>query len=266
LSTVGELEAGTGELQVRLVGGLAVCRAGRPLRAGDVGSRKARIVLAVLAVHGGYVPVDRMCAVVWGDSPPHDPIANLATLVSRLRAALGRDVIAGGRGGYRLGSLVGVDLSEIADLVARAHAHINARQPALALMAARRAAHRLDQGIVLAEHPDADWAEAARVRHGDLLRRARHITAEAALRTGDTHAARAAAEAAVAADGFDEAACRLLMRAQHAAGEPAQAILSYQRLRVLLASELGVDPAPATRTLHLTILRDTADAATQAAG
>ncbi len=266
MSAGWECGAGACELTVRVVGGLAVSRTGRELRPGEVGTRKARIVLAVLAAHEGYVSADEICAAVWGDTPPHDPVANLSTLVSRLRAALGPDAIAGGRAGYRLGRLVGVDLAEADDLVAEAQARINVRQPALALMAARCAVHRLDRGMVLVEYPDADWAEPARARHGRLLRRAWHLTADAALHTGDLPEARAAAEAAVAADGFDESACRLLMRTLHAAGEPAHALLSYQRLRAALAGELGVDPAPATRALHLAILRDTTGAAIQAAG
>jgi DNA-binding SARP family transcriptional activator len=45
------------------------------------------------------------------------------------------------------------------------------------------------------------------------------------------------------------------MRADHAAGEPARALQTYERLRTTLATELGVDPAPATRAVHMTILR-----------
>jgi DNA-binding SARP family transcriptional activator len=49
----------------------------------------------------------------------------------------------------------------------------------------------------------------------------------------------------------------MLMRAHRAADEPVRALLAYQSLRVNLARELGIDPAPATRDLHLAILRDT---------
>ncbi|MFD1545765.1 ATP-binding protein, partial [Nonomuraea guangzhouensis] len=61
---------------------------------------------------------------------------------------------------------------------------------------------------------------------------------------------------AVAADPFDEAAQRLLMRAHGAAGEPARALLAYERLRDILAAELGTDPAAETRAVHLAILRE----------
>jgi DNA-binding SARP family transcriptional activator len=48
----------------------------------------------------------------------------------------------------------------------------------------------------------------------------------------------------------------MLMRAHAAAGEPARALLAYQRLRTTLAFELGADPAAQTRDLHLAILRE----------
>jgi DNA-binding SARP family transcriptional activator len=239
-----------------VVGAFAVRRAGEPMPTAEVGSRKARALLAMLAVHGGHVPIDSLAPAIWGDSPPRDPVANLATLVSRLRANLGSHTIAGGREGYRLGDRVRVDLVQASELVDEAEGLIAKEKPARALMAARRAIHLLDRGAVLAEYPEAGWAEPARTWHLQLLRRARHTIAEAALRVGETRAAAEAAEAAVTTDAFDEVACRMLMRAHQAGGEPARALLAYQRLRTTLATELGVDPAPATRNLHLAILQD----------
>ncbi len=43
---------------------------------------------------------------LWGARPPADPDANLATPVSRLRAVLGPEVIAGDRHGWRSRRLV----------------------------------------------------------------------------------------------------------------------------------------------------------------
>jgi len=246
----------TTKLTLCVVGEFAVYRAGRALPAAEVGSRKARTVLALAAVHYGYVPVDSIITALWGDAPPRHPGANIATLVSRLRSALGPDAIGGGRTGYRLGDHVRVDLIDATYLVSRAEARIAAGQAAAALTTATQAMALLDNGAVLAERPDAPWAEPARALHGQLLRRARHAVAESALRVDDIRTAQATAEAAVAADPLDEAACRMVMRAHHAAGEPARALLAYQRLRTTLTRELGVDPAASTRDLHLAVLRD----------
>src|SRR5262249_42964426 len=64
------------------------------------------------------------------------------------------------------------------------------------------------------------------------------------------------AEAAVAADPLDEAANRWYMSAAAAAGEQAKALAAYEALRQRLGRELGADPAPQTRELHLAILRE----------
>jgi hypothetical protein len=116
----------------------------------------------------------------------------------------------------------------------------------------------LDGGAVLADQPEAGWAEPARARHAELVRRARHAVAHAALGTGDLRAAQAAAGAAVAADPFDEVAYRALMRAHDAAGEPVRALSAYRRLRATLRDELGVDPVPATHEVYVGVVRNQA--------
>ena len=237
---------------IRLVGSFAVLRGG--VTDAGFGSRKARRLLMLLAVsRGRTVPVDRIVDALWPDRPPQRPADNVATLVSRLRAALGADVIVGNREGYRLGTL-DVDLYEAADLVAEAQRRIP-REPALAATAAGRAVELLDSGPVLADEPDADWVATARADADRLLRTAHHVVAAAALRTGEPWRAVTAAQAAVMADCWDETAHRLLMSAYRAAGERARALAVYEALRVRLADELGVDPAGETQELHLALLR-----------
>ena len=243
---------------LRLVGVFAVYRAGRIRTATGIGSRKARTLLAVLAIRPDRrTSAERLAETLWVAGTPQRPADNVATLVSRLRSTLGRDVIVGDRNGYRLGGAVRVDLHDLARVLGTAETQLSAGESYAALVAARRALTLLDDTI-LADHPAASWAEPAHDLHTDLLRRARHAAATAALRTGDPRAAGIVAQAAVNADPLDEAACQLLMRAHHTAGEPARALMAYQRLRATLGHELGVDPAPATRDLHVLILRHNA--------
>ena len=247
------------EVRLGVVGSLTVRRGGRLLTATDVGSRKARSLLAVLAVERGrLLPVEHIVDLLWGDARSLRPARDTATLVSRLRSVLGRWTVVGGRAGYRLGDAVRVDLDEAGALVDDADARLGAGELAQAVVAARRASDILDSGGVLDEMPDAEWAEPARVLHTVLLRRARHTAAEAALRTGDAGGVRSAArvaEAAMRADPYDETACRLLMRAFETMGETGRAVAAYARLRETLASDLGVDPAAETRDLHVALLR-----------
>ena len=129
-------------------------------------------------------------------------------------------------------------------------------EPALAVAAATRGLDVLAAGLVLEDEPDAEWAQPARAEQAELLRRVRHVLAEAALAAGDPSAAAAAAVAAVSDDPYDERARRALMRGLAAGGEPARALATYAELRDLLAEELGADPAAQTQQLHLAVLRE----------
>jgi DNA-binding SARP family transcriptional activator len=242
--------------RLRLVGIVEVSATTGSWETPPVGSRKARTLLALLGAHcGRMVAVDRVIDALWDGAAPRRPEDNVATLVSRLRARFGPEMIIGGRAGYRLGTATQVDLYDAAAQVGKAETWLGDGQPALGLLAAERAMRLLDGGPVLIDHPAAEWAEQARALQNTLLRRAWHVAAECALRTGAPERAQLLAETAIAADSLDEAGYRLLMRACVAAGEPARAILTYERLRATLATELGADPAPATRDLHLAILR-----------
>lgn len=122
--------------------------------------------------------------------------------MSRLRRALGSEVIHGGRQGYQLGDLaVVVDLDEAAWLTDRAERELEST-PALARTAAGHAVGLLSAGTALAEEPYAAWAEPARDELRGLLRRARHAYARAVLVTSDAHLAARVAEDAMADDPY----------------------------------------------------------------
>src|SRR6202044_706041 len=104
--------------------------AGRELTPGEVGSRKARTLLKLLAVERrGLLSSDRIADVLWdaAGGPPAEPRQAVAKLGSRLRAVVGPGVIRGGRDGYRLAREpeVGVDL----DIAARYCEHAELRMP-----------------------------------------------------------------------------------------------------------------------------------------
>ena len=244
-------------LRVQVLGVLAVAVDGREVPAHELASRKGRTLLKLLlARRGAVVPAEVLVEALWAGRPPADPDANLATLVSRLRATLGPDAIAGDRQGWRFaaGTRVEVDLDEAERLAGEAEARLGG-EPALALAAAERALALLGRGPFLADEPDADWAMAARREAEGLAARARRLAWDAALAVGDPARALAHARAATAADPLDEPAWRAVMLAHTTAGEPAAALAAYERLRQTLASELGTDPSPETQALHLLVLR-----------
>ena len=67
------------------------------------GSRKARLVLQLLAIADGQaVSVSVLTDALWGSAPPARPEDQLAVLISRLRSVLGRDRIEHRDHGYLL--------------------------------------------------------------------------------------------------------------------------------------------------------------------
>jgi DNA-binding SARP family transcriptional activator len=249
--------AGSGQIELRLAGTFGVIRGGTELPEREVGSRKSRTLLKLLAVERPtVVPVDRIVDVLWAGERPAAAEHNVATLVSRLRGVLGSGIIVGGRHGYRLAGEpeVGVDLDAAARCCEQAKRKLPAA-PAIALAAAEQAIGLLSADIALAEEPYATWADPAREQLRLLLRRARLTAAEAALAIGEASSAARYAEEALAADPLDETACRWYMSASAAAGEPARALVAYEALRERLAEGLGADPSPQTQELHLAILR-----------
>src|SRR5271165_1428532 len=108
---------GSARVELRLAGPFGVVRDGAELPEGDVGSRKSRTLLKLLAVERpGLVTLDRIVDVLWDGDPPAAAEQNVASLVSRLRGVLGSGVIQGGRPGYRLAGApeVSVDLDTAA--------------------------------------------------------------------------------------------------------------------------------------------------------
>jgi DNA-binding SARP family transcriptional activator len=202
-------------LRVQVLGVLAVAVDGRAVPAQELASRKGRTLLKLLlARRGEVVPADVLVEALWAGRPPADPDANLATLVSRLRAVLGPEVIAGDRHGWRFvaGPRVEIDLEEATRLAGEADARLPA-EPALALAAAERALALLGRGPFLADEPDADWALPARREAERLAARAGRLAWDAALAVGDHARALAHADAATTVDPLDEAAWRAVMAA-----------------------------------------------------
>lgn len=245
---------------LRLVGVVKVSSTADSWESRAVGSRKARTLLALLgAQRQNDVSVDQVIDALWDGAPPQEPEANVATLVSRLRGRFGPDVIVGGRSGYQLGSPVRVDLYDAVTLVEKAESLAETAQPAHSLLVAEQAMRVLDDVPVLIDYPSAAWADQARALQESLLRRAWHAAADSALRTGAPRLAQVLAETLIARNSNDEAAYRVLMRACVNGGDPARAVVTYQRLRTALAAHKR-EPALASRDLVVEILRT--DAAT----
>ena len=256
---LGGVEEGHGTTWIRLASALAVDRpGGDTLEGRELGSRKARTLLALLAAErGALVPLDRIVEALWPDEPPADPAANVATLVSRTRRLLGADLLTATGRAYGLaarGPWV-VDLDEASRLTAEAAARAAAGEAALAVAAAGSALELLGSQPALVDEDDADWVLRVRREADALRRRARHLLAESLTPLEPAGAARVAAES-VAADPFDEQAVRTLMRALVADGRASAALAAYDDLAARLREELGTSPDRESVDLHVSVLRE----------
>jgi len=231
-------------MRVRLLGGLEV--EGRVER--DLGSRKARTLLKVLALgRGSPVSTDRLVDILWGDEPPARPVDQVYVLVSRLRRALGAEHINRSDAGYALGP-VWLDVDEVRSL-ADAAAIALAEGRTGAARAATEAALALVRGPLLPDE-EGEWVEAERAGVGATVARVQRLAIDSAAIAGDHVGAATLAEQALAGDPHDEVVLRALMDAHLATGRPASALAAYARVRHHLAEGLGVSPTADTEAVY----------------
>jgi DNA-binding SARP family transcriptional activator len=231
-------------VRIRVLGGFGVD--GVPER--ELGSRKARLLLKVLALaRGAPVSVDRLADVLWAEDLPARPADQVGVLVSRLRKVIGADRLTRSEGGYRL-TADWLDIDEVGRLVDRAVEALGEGRIAGARTAADTALS-LVRGTLLPEET-GEWVSAERASADGVIARARAVALDAALAAEDHGAAAALAESALGHDPYDEVALRALMRAHLGAGRPASALAAYARVRHSLAEDLGVPPTAETEALH----------------
>ncbi|MBL7256412.1 BTAD domain-containing putative transcriptional regulator [Paractinoplanes lichenicola] len=197
------------------------------------GARLGALVVLLALEAGRVVSADRLIDGVWGDEPPAAAGNALQALVSRLRRAAPELVVEATPHGYRL-----VVAPEQVD----AHVFVGlvTADPAAAL--------RLWRGDL--EFPEAAQAEAVHLEQLRLLALKQRIAGELGSRDVVPEV-----EGLLAARPLDESLVALLMRALRAVGNPGRALAAYESFRVRLADELGADPSPELRELHLDLLR-----------
>ena len=249
-------------MRINLAGRVSVEDGERVLDESALPGRQGRIVLAYLALADEPVHRDVLADALWPRGLPQTWERTLSGVISRLRSALAtagfEDVtIANAFGCYELqcpqGARLDIDLSD--DELRAAERSLAAGDPAAARISAIAAADIARRPLMADQ--EGSWLDAKRSELRTVLVRALGIEAEASLGTTD---AIAAAEEAIEVDPFNEGSHVLLMRANAARGDSARALLAYERCRERLATELGVDPAPATQELYLELLRSDEDA------
>ncbi|WP_328806845.1 AfsR/SARP family transcriptional regulator [Streptacidiphilus fuscans] len=212
--------------------------------------------MALLLEPGRVVPVARLVEITWDDAPPATAAHQIRKIVADLRQRIpgGAAVFVTDGPGYRVAvDDDQVDLSLFGVRLRRAREAVAAGLPGNAVDQLR-AALELWRGRLLAGEGGmllqgaATSLEERRLTAVELLFELQLGLGEAAELVGDLR--ELARE-----NPLRETLRGQLMLALYRSGRQAEALEEYQRVRTLLAEELGIDPGPELSALHEGILK-----------
>ena len=236
------------------------------MRVGDavvpLGTPKQRAFLAMLVIRRNRaVGIDELLTAVWDDSPPSGARATLHTYVFNLRrlmAAPGIDtraILASAPPGYRL-SVPDSDF-DLGRFISMRSSGMHAVADGRFEQASQYFSAALAQwrGPVLDDLRDfTSFDTFATALAEDKLET--HIAlAEAEIACGRFQSVIPEMEALTAEHPYREPLWAHLITADYLAERQSDARDAYQRLKTALAEELGIDPGPTLRALHMQILR-----------
>ncbi|WP_405584624.1 BTAD domain-containing putative transcriptional regulator [Streptomyces sp. NBC_01190] len=220
---------------------------------------KPRTILACLLVDAGQlVSTDTLIEELWGATPPRTARGTLQVYVSQLRKNLADGAAATlltRPSGYRLDPEPGsLDLHRFLELSAageRAYAAGAYDRAALEL----RQAVGLWRGPALADIPQGVHLRAAAERLDLLHLEALELAISADIWLGRHRQLIPELTALARAHPLRESLHAHLIVALYRSQQTSEALTRYEALRSRLADELGTDPGPALRELHLRVLR-----------
>ena len=219
-------------------------------------SRQGRLLFAYLALNRDHPATrDELTEALWPYATPAAAPSALTVLVSKLRAALGPEILSG-RTELRLALPADARID-----VEVALAAVHEAQSAVALGDWKRAwgpalsAQFIARRPLLREH-DTPWLDRWRRRLEDVHDEALEAYTTSCLGIGGTElpAAERAARRLVERAPLRETGYALLMNALAARGNLAEAMHVYDRARTTLGQELGITPGRAIQEAHARLL------------
>jgi DNA-binding SARP family transcriptional activator len=219
---------------------------------------KGRLLFAYLVLNRlRRIGRDELLSAVYGEeaTPGHQP--RLSVLLSRLRRVTGPDVLAG-RSEIELvlAPDAFIDVEAALEALHRAESHVAKGEWVEAWGPAGTAYHVASRPLL--PGCESAWLDEWRRRLDDV--RVRGLECFAAARLGLGGSALGQAEECgrllVQLAPYRETGHRILMEALERRGNIAEALLVYDRLRVVLRDELGIAPSPALQSVHRRLLGD----------
>ncbi|MEV4053116.1 BTAD domain-containing putative transcriptional regulator [Amycolatopsis sp. NPDC049688] len=238
-------------MEFRVLGAVEATADGDPV---DLGSRKQRLVLAVLLLETPHpVALDHLVDLLWPDDPPASARNTVQALISRLRAAFravdGPELVTEGHGYVLRVDPETVDAHRFTTLVRRARAADD--ETAVALLDEALALWR---GDALAGAASADVAGRLLAGLTEARWSALEDRIDAQLRLGRGRDVLAELTTLVAAHPLRQRFVGQLMLALYREGRTDAALAAFRGLRARLVTELGLDPAPELIRLEGAIL------------
>jgi WD40 repeat protein/serine/threonine protein kinase len=242
-------------MRFQVLGPLEVTRERGPV---PLGGPKQRAVLAHLIVRANQViSADALIDRVWGGEPPESARNVLQTYISHLRSALGSDRVEGRTPGYVLHLDPGeLDAVRFESLVREARSANGQSDRAASLL---KEALELWRGAAFADLAAEESLAGEIARLTDLHLQAQEERIGADIACGRHVDVLGEAQALTREHPLRERLWGHLIIALYRSGRQTDALAAYQRLREVLADELGVDPSPELQTLHERILRQDPD-------
>jgi DNA-binding SARP family transcriptional activator len=241
--------------RIQLCGRLVVELHGRRVEDGLPGT-KGRLLFTYLVLNRDRrMSRDELLTAVYGEEASPDQHPSLSVLLSKLRGVIGQELLAG-RSEIELvlPRDAFVDIEAAREALHRAESHVAAGEWAESWGPAGVAYHVARRALLQGE--DRPWLDEWRRRLEDLQLRGLECFAQARLGLGGPTLPQAedAARRLIELAPYRESGHRILIEALERRGNVAEALLAYDRLRVLLRDELGVAPSPAMQSVHMRLL------------
>jgi SARP family transcriptional regulator, regulator of embCAB operon len=248
-----------GNTRIQLCGRLVVELEGRRVDEALPGA-KGRLLFAYLVLNRDRrMSRDELLMAVYGEGASPDQHPSLSVLLSKLRSVIGHERLPG-RSEIELvlPHDAFVDVEAAREALHRAESHVAAGEWAESWGPAGVAYHVARRPLLQGE--DRPWLEEWRRRLEEVHLRGLECFAEARLRLGGATLPQAedCARRLIELAPYRETGHRILMEALERRGNVAEALLTYDRLRVLLRDELGVTPGPTVQSVHRRLLGETA--------